>query len=115
MKSRGEVNGIRVDAELIEHLEKQHAEPEDSMTGVLRVVVPYTTSDLTRVALRHTAVCSDLDVCVCLVDVQAVPFPCSFDQPLLFDKEYSRDRLREEAMVANAGGKTRLRSEERRT
>src|SRR5262245_60071780 len=94
MKSHSEVNGIRVDVQLIEHLERQYGAPEGSMTGVLRVAVPYTTPDLTRFALRHAGVCSDLDVRVSLVDIQVVPFPCPLDQPLI-DREFSRHRLQE--------------------
>ena len=31
-------------------------------TGVFWMVIPYTTPELTRAALRHAEVCSDLDV-----------------------------------------------------
>jgi hypothetical protein len=66
----------------------------DVTTGVLRIVVPYTTPDLTRAALRHAGVCTDLDVQVRLVDIQIVPFPCPLNMPPI-DKEFSEERLRE--------------------
>jgi hypothetical protein len=67
--------------------------PSDLRTGVLWVVIPYTTPELTRAALRHAGVCSDLDVHVMLVDIQVVPFPCPLDQPPV-RKEFSERRLR---------------------
>src|SRR5262245_33923104 len=54
--------------------------PTDLTTGVLWIAVPFTTPDLTRSALRHAGVCTDLDVHVSLVDVQVVPFPCPLNQ-----------------------------------
>jgi hypothetical protein len=68
--------------------------PSDSKTGVLWMVIPYTTPELTRAALRHAGVCSDLDVHVVLVDIQVVPYPCSLDQPPI-NKEFSGRRLAE--------------------
>jgi len=65
----------------------------DVTTGVLRVVVPYTTPDLTRAALRHAGVCTDLDVRVRLVDIQIVPFPCPLNRPPI-NKDFSEERLR---------------------
>jgi hypothetical protein len=67
--------------------------PAELLPGVLWMVIPYTTPELTRAALRHAGVCSDLDVHVALVDVQVVPFPCSLDQPPI-DQEFSERRLR---------------------
>jgi hypothetical protein len=55
-------------------------------------VIPYTTPELTRAALRHAGVCTDLNVHVSLVDIQVVPFSCPLDQPPI-DKEFSRRRL----------------------
>src|SRR5215471_9872411 len=66
----------------------------DIKTGVLWMVVPYTTPELTRAALRHAGVCSDLDVHVCLVDIQVVPFPCSLNQPPINTK-FSEWRLQD--------------------
>ena len=68
--------------------------PSGIGTGVLWVVIPFTTPELTRAALRHAGVCSDLDVQVALVDIQVVPFPCPLDQPPI-NKEFSERRLRE--------------------
>ena len=61
-------------------------------TGVLWIVIPYTRPELAKAALRHAAVCSDLDVHVCLVDVQVVPFPCPLNQPPI-DQKFSQCRL----------------------
>jgi hypothetical protein len=66
----------------------------DTATGILWVVIPYITPELTRAALRHAGVCSDLDVHVSLVDIQVVPFPCPLDQSPI-DKEFSERRLSE--------------------
>jgi hypothetical protein len=74
-------------------------------TGVLRVVVPYTTPDFTRAALRHAGVCTDLDVQVCLVDIQVVPFPCPLDQPPI-NKEFSEQRLQELLRESGLPGRT---------
>jgi hypothetical protein len=66
--------------------------PLDTTQGVLTIVVPYTTPELTRAALRHAGVCTDLNVRVSLVDIQIVPFPCPFDTPPV-NKEFSQARL----------------------
>ena len=63
-------------------------------TGVFWMVIPYTTPELTRAALRHAEVCSDLDVQISLVDIQVVPFPYPLDQPPI-NREFSEQRLRE--------------------
>src|SRR5215471_2584543 len=68
--------------------------PSDTRTGVLWMVIPYTTPELTRAALRHAGVCSDLNVHVILVDIQVVPFPCPLDQPPV-NKEFSERRVAE--------------------
>ena len=74
--------------------EIEQRRPIDAGKGVLWVVVPYTTPELTRAALRHAAVCIDLAVHVVVADIQVVPFPCSFDTPPI-NKEFSERRLRE--------------------
>jgi hypothetical protein len=66
--------------------------PSDITTGVLWVVIPYTSPELTQAALRHAGVCTDLNVHVSLVDIQVVPFPCALTQPPV-DKNFSRRRL----------------------
>src|SRR5437879_827819 len=68
--------------------------PSGIGTGVLWVVIPFTTPELTRAALRHAGVCSDLDVHVALVDIQVVPFPCPLDQPPI-NREFSERRLQQ--------------------
>jgi hypothetical protein len=72
----------------------------DGPTGVLRVVIPYTTPELTSVALRHAAVCTDLNVQVSLIDIQVVPFPCSLDQPPI-NRKFSKQRLH--ALLEHSG------------
>lgn len=66
----------------------------DVSVGVLWIVVPYTTRELTRAALRHAGACTDLRVHVCLVDIQVVPFPCSLNQPPINTK-FSEWRLQD--------------------
>ena len=61
-------------------------------TAGLRLIVPYTTPELTRTALRHAAASRDLDIHVCLVDLQVIPFPAN--EPTI-DEEFSEHRLDE--------------------
>ncbi len=77
----------------------------DAATGVLWAVIPYTTPELTRAALRHTGVCSDLNIHVSLVDVQVVPFPCPLDQPPI-NQEFSESRLNNLFKESGLPGKT---------
>jgi hypothetical protein len=74
--------------------------PSDVATGVLWIVIPYTTPELTRAALRHAGVCTDLEVHVCLVDIQVVPFPCPLNQHPI-NREFSEQRLR--ALLKDSG------------
>src|SRR5262245_60445212 len=76
--------------------------PSDG-TASLTVVIPYTTPELTKAALRHAGVCTDLNVHVSLVDIQIVPFPCPLDQPPI-DKEFSEQRLRDLLMESQLPG-----------
>ncbi len=94
MKLNDQVNGVKVDGRQIGYEEIDRHRPSDITTGVLWVVIPYTTPELTRAAMRHAGVCSELDVHVSLVDVQVVPFPCLIDQPPI-NNEYSQRRLQE--------------------
>lgn len=70
----------------------KHAEIGTTVAGVLWIVVPYTTPEFTRAALRHAGVCTDLDIHVSLVDIQVVPFPRPLNQPPI-NKKFSEDRL----------------------
>jgi len=81
--------------------------PPDITTDVLWMAIPYTTPELTRAALRHAGVCSDLDVHVNLVDIQVVPFPCPLDQPPI-NKEFSEQRLVELLKEAGLPGRAAL-------
>jgi hypothetical protein len=94
MKSNHQVNDLWAVAQQVEHEQIDQYRHPDITTGVLWVVIPFTTPELTRAALRHAGVCSDLDVHVSLIDVQVVPFPCSVDQPPI-NGEYSQRRLQE--------------------
>jgi hypothetical protein len=76
----------------------------DVTAGVLWIVVPYTTPELTMAALRHAGVCTDLEVHVCLVDIQVVPFPCSLNQPPISPK-FSERRLQELVKESGLPGK----------
>jgi hypothetical protein len=82
------------DAARAGHYEIDQLRPSGIRTGVLWVVIPYTTPELTRAALRHAGVCSDLDVHVALLDIQVVPFPCPLDQPPV-NKEFSERRMQQ--------------------
>ena len=61
-------NGVGLDARQGRHEDIDQWRPFDMATGILWIVIPYTTLELTKAALRHAAVCSDLDL-------QIVPFP----------------------------------------
>jgi len=93
MRSNPQTNNVTVDA------------PPNIRPVVLWIVVPYTTPQLTRAALRHSAVCSDLDIQVCLVDVQVVPFPRPLDEPPI-DKEFSERRLHDLFQESGLSGQT---------
>ena len=92
MKSNNQANSIKVAPRRIERTRRR--ERPEVTPAVLRIVIPYTTPELTLAALRHAGVCSDLNVHVSLVDVQVVPYPCPIDQPPI-NREYSSSRLRE--------------------
>jgi hypothetical protein len=94
MKSNQQTSEPKFDARQVVSREIDHRQPSDITTGILRVVIPYTTPELTRAALRHAGACTDLNVYVSLVDIQVVPFPCPLDQPPV-NKEFSQQRLRD--------------------
>src|SRR6266704_3412641 len=94
MKRNDQVNEVKADARQVDCERIDQYTPSAIATGVLWLVIPYTTPELTRAALRHSGVCSDLDVHVRLVDIQVVPFPCPLDEPPI-NKEFSEHRLRE--------------------
>src|SRR5262249_36544352 len=85
---------MRINQQRIAYREIDQRRPSDVTTGVLWVVIPYTTPKLTLAALRHAGVCTDLNVHVALVDVQVVPFPCPLDEPPI-NREFSERRLRD--------------------
>ena len=78
----------------LSHQEIDRPRKPENPAGALSVIVPYTTPELTRAALRHAAVCTDLNVYACVVDVQVVPFPCPIDQPPI-NKDHSRRKLQD--------------------
>src|SRR5205814_6673731 len=94
MNSNHQLNQVKADDRRIDSARLDPSRRSDSTTGVLWLVIPFTTPELTRAALRHARVCSGLDVHVSLVDVQVVPFPCALDQPAV-NNEYSQRRLQE--------------------
>jgi len=91
MKNNPQASELSIDARQSHDI--RLLRPSDNTAG-LRVVIPYTTSELTKAALRHAGVCTDLNVHVSVVDIQIVPFPCPLDLPPI-DKEFSEQRLRE--------------------
>jgi hypothetical protein len=93
MKTEREMD-LRFEELLIAGREIDYSRPADTSTGVLWIVVPYTKPELTKAALRHAGICTDLNVHISLVDVQVVPFPCPLNQPPI-NKEFSRNRLRD--------------------
>ena len=91
MKSNAQSSELSFDARQIHEIGLRR--PSD-VTVNLQVVIPYTTPELTKAALRHAGVCTDLNVHVSLVDIQIVPFPCPLDQPPI-NKQFSAQRLRD--------------------
>jgi hypothetical protein len=100
MKANRQLKDLRIDGATAGYLDTESWRPSDVATGVLWVVIPYTTPELTGAALRHASVCTDLDVHVCLVDIQVVPFPCPLTQPPI-DKKFSEIRL--QALLKESG------------
>src|SRR5262245_34697705 len=94
MKNNHEASELEFHAGPVTYRELDRRPPSDTPTGVLWAVIPYTTPELTRAALRHAGVCTDLDVHLLLVDIQVVPFQCPVDQPPI-NKEFSAQRLRD--------------------
>jgi len=104
MNTRHRVNGIGFDARQAGHEDIDQWRPSDMATGVLWLAIPYTAPELAKAALRHAAVCSDLDVHVRLVDVQVVPFPCPLNQPPI-DQKFSQCRLNDLVKESGLPGK----------
>jgi hypothetical protein len=100
MKSNHQVKQGEVEALWKGYEESDRQRVSDMTAGVLWIVVPYTTPELTLAALRHAGVCTDLEVHVCLVDIQVVPFPCSLNQPPVNTK-FSEMRLK--ALLKESG------------
>jgi hypothetical protein len=98
---------LKLDARQIAYQEIDQPRPSDVTTGVLWVVIPYTTPELTQAALRHAGVCTDLHVHVSLVDIQVVPFPCPLDQSPS-DRESSEQRLRDLFGQSGLPGRTHV-------
>jgi hypothetical protein len=94
MKTNYQINGIKFSTRPAGCQEAGDRSLADAETGVLWLVIPFTTPELTWAALRHAGACTDLDVHVSLVDIQVVPFPCQLDQPQI-NKEFSQRRLQE--------------------
>ena len=90
MKSKAQPKELSFDIRPMQ----QRVRRSSDVTARLGVVIPYTTQELTKAALRHAGVCTDLNVHVSLVDIQIVPFPCPLDQPPV-SKEFSEGRLRD--------------------
>jgi hypothetical protein len=105
LRSNQQPSKLKLDARQIAYQESDHQRPSDVTTGVLWVVIPYTTPELTRAALRHAGVCTDLHVHVSLVDIHLVPFPCPLDQPPI-DKKCSEQRLRDLLGQSGLPGRT---------
>jgi hypothetical protein len=94
MKANRQLKDARFEGGPIGQVESSWQTPPETTVGALRVVIPYTTPELTKAALRHAGVCSDLDVYACLVDIQVVPFPCPLVQPPI-NREFSERRLQD--------------------
>ena len=94
MKRDHQTSEVNFEAPQDVYTEIEGRQTADTASGVLRVVIPYTTPGLTQAALRHAGVCTDLSVRVSLIDIQVIGFPCPLDQPPI-RKEFSERRLRD--------------------
>jgi len=92
MKRDHQASELNFEAPQDVYTEIEGREAADTASGVLHVVVPYTTPELTQAALRHAGVCTDLNVRVSLIDIQVIGFPCPLDQPPIHQK-FSEKRL----------------------
>jgi hypothetical protein len=92
MSANRQLNDSQSGSRPIGHVVADRRTPPAIRTGVLWVVIPYTSPELTKAALRHAAACTDLDVHVCVVDIQTVPFPAPVDDPPV-NREFSERRL----------------------
>jgi len=93
MKTNHQGNDAKFDVRQVVFEENDQRKSSDIATEVLCVVIPYTSPELTRAALRHAAGCTDLHVHLHLVDIQVVPFPCPLAEPPI-NREHSLRRLR---------------------
>ena len=84
---------MRSNEQRVAYHEIDQRHPPEVTTGVLQIVIPFTTPELTLAALRQAELCTDLNVYVLLVDIQVVPFSCPIDQPPI-NSEFSKERLR---------------------
>jgi hypothetical protein len=77
--------------------------PAGDVETQLSIVVPYTTPDLTKAALKHASTLSaGLNASIRLIDAQVVPVQRPLNEPPI-DREFHVDRLRsiaEEAGMA---------------
>jgi hypothetical protein len=107
MKANRQLKDAGIEVVRIDYVESDLRIQPETRTGVLWVVVPYTTAELTKAALRHAGVCSDLAVHACLVDIQVVPFPCPLTQPPV-NREFSECRLEDLLKEAGIPGKANI-------
>jgi len=107
MKGNQQEIELKVDIRPVNYGELDRRRPSDTRTGVLWAVIPYTAPELTRAALRHAGVCTDLNVHVLLVDIQVVPFQCPSDLPPI-NKEFSEQRLRDLLDQSRLAGRTEV-------
>ena len=107
MKGNHNASEVAFHARPVTYLELDRRSPSDTATSVLWAVIPYTTAELTRAALRHAGVCTDLNINVLLVDIQVVPFQCPVDHPPI-NKEFSDQRLRDLLDQSRLPGRTEV-------
>jgi hypothetical protein len=86
------------------NLQTKEIQSGAAQTGILWVVIPYTSPELTKAALCHAGVCTDLEVHVSLLDVQIVPFHRSLNDPPI-DTKFSAQRLRDLVCGARVSGR----------
>jgi hypothetical protein len=75
--------------------------PSEAAVGALSIIVPFTTLDLTKLALKQAVTFGKaLKAQIRLIDVHVVPFPCPLNEPLI-NRRFLVNRLYELADVSD--------------
>src|SRR6516162_4155201 len=75
--------------------------PAGDVESQLSIVVPFTTPELTKAALKHAATLSTgLNAAIRLIDAQVVPMQCALNEPPV-NREFHANQMR---LIAEEAG-----------